>query len=108
MRSRSVCPLEEFHREEIPAANFSNLVDGADVGVVQRRSGSRFAAKPLRGLRVVDRFIGKEFEGDEAAEFQILGLVDLTHASTADLFQNTVVREGFSMSGSESAIWRSS
>jgi hypothetical protein len=46
--------LEKLHREEIPAADFSNLVDRADIGMVQCRGRARFASKSFRGLRVVD------------------------------------------------------
>lgn len=86
--------LEELHRKEIPAADLSNLVDGADIGMVQCGGRSRFAAKPLRCLRVVDELIRKEFEGDGAAELEILGFIDLTHTSAANLFQDAIVRDG--------------
>ena len=86
--------LEELHRKKIPAAHLSNLVDGADIGMVQCGGSSRFAAKPLRRLRVVDQLVGEEFEGDAATELEILGFIDLTHTSAANLFQYPIVRDG--------------
>jgi hypothetical protein len=39
---------------------------------------------------VARKLRGGEFQGDEAAEFGVLGFVDDTHAATAELFEDTV------------------
>jgi hypothetical protein len=38
--------------------------------------------------------VGQEFQGNEAAEFGVLGFVDHTHAASADFFDDNVVRYG--------------
>ena len=38
--------------------------------------------------------IGKELQGHEAAKLSVLGLVDDTHAATAQLLDDAVVRNG--------------
>ncbi len=45
-------PLQEFHYDESPFVLLINLVDGADVRMVQGRGGLRLALKAREGLRV--------------------------------------------------------
>ena len=72
---------------------FLNLVNGADVGVIQRGSGTRFAAEALQRLRVLVEFFREKFERHTAAKLEIFGGVDHTHAAAPELFQNAVMRE---------------
>ena len=51
-------------------------------------------SKRLECLRVCGYLFGQELEGHEAAELHILGLVDDTHSTTAELFDDAVVRDG--------------
>ena len=39
-------------------------------------------------------FIGKEFEGDEAAQLGVFSFVNNTHAATTELLDDAVVRDG--------------
>ena len=39
--------FEQLHRDEGPTVNLADLVDGADVGVIERRGGLGFDAEPL-------------------------------------------------------------
>ena len=73
---------------------FADFVDGADVGMVQRRRRPRFAAETFQGLRVFGHFFRQELQSDEAAEFGVFGLVDHTHAAAAEFLDHTVVRDG--------------
>jgi hypothetical protein len=70
-----------------------NFVDGADVRVVQGRSGLGFALETGQRLRVFGDFIGQEFQGHEAAQLEVLSLIDHAHAATAELFDRSVVRD---------------
>ncbi len=47
--------FEQFHGDERAAVEIADIVDGADVGMIQRGRGARFAAKTLDGLRVLER-----------------------------------------------------
>jgi hypothetical protein len=38
--------------------------------------------------------VGQEFQGNKAAKFGILGLVNNTHAPAAELFHDAVVGDG--------------
>ena len=69
----------------------SNLMDSADIGMIQCRCGAGFAQKALTGLPVVGDVIGQELEGDEAVQLGVLGLVDNTHAASAQSLQNPIM-----------------
>src|ERR1019366_6767111 len=84
--------IEEFHGNERSTVLLVNVVDGADVGMVQRRGGASFAPEALQRQPVVSQIVGKKLEGDETAETRVLGLVDHTHPPAANLLQNAVVR----------------
>ena len=44
-------------------------------------------------------FIGQELEGDETIQAGVFGSVDHTHATTAELLKNAVVRNGLAEHG---------
>jgi hypothetical protein len=85
---------EELHGDEGMAILFSNVVNGADIGVVQGRCGLRFALKAGEGLGIAGNVIGQELEGYEAMQASVFGFVDNTHATAAQLFDDAVVRDG--------------
>ena len=72
----------------------ADLVDGADVGMVQRRGGLRLALKSFEGLRVLRDFLGQELQRDEAVQVGVLGLVHHAHSTAAQLLDDAVVRDG--------------
>jgi len=86
--------LEEFHDDEGPAAFLADLVDGADIGMVEGGGSLRLTLKTGQSLRVFGDVIGQELEGDKAVEVQVLGLVNHAHATAAELFDDAVVRNG--------------
>ena len=69
------------------------VLNGADVGMIQRRSRTRFAAEALQRSRITRHIVRQELERDEASQARVLGLVDDTHAATAELFDNAIVRD---------------
>jgi hypothetical protein len=75
--------VKEFHGDEGAAVFFADVVDGADVGMVEGGRGFGFAAETLEGLAVGGEFFGKKFESDEAVEAGILDLIDHTHTASA-------------------------
>ena len=84
-------PIQVFHGDEPEAVVVRDLVDGADVGMVQGGGGPGFAAEAFQRLRIVRHFIGQELEGDEAAEHRVLGLVHHAHAAATQLLLDTVM-----------------
>ncbi len=45
-------------------------------------------------LRILGYFIWQEFQGDEAMQLDIFGLVDDTYPPAAEFFDNAIVRDG--------------
>jgi hypothetical protein len=84
-------PFEILHDDEGLAFMLADLVNRADVRVVQHRGGARFAFETFESLRVQGEAVGQELERYKAAELGVLGLVDHAHPSAAELFQNAVV-----------------
>ena len=66
--------LEQLHGDERPALEFSDVVNRADVRMIERRRGARLAAKPLDRLRVLGDVVGKELQRHVPAEAGVLAL----------------------------------
>src|SRR6476620_587987 len=86
--------IQKLHGDERLAVLVVDLGNRADVGMVESRCGLRFALKAGQSLGVFGYFVGQEFQGYEAVELYVLGLVDNTHPPTAQLLHNAVVRNG--------------
>ena len=88
-------PLVEGHGDEQRAVlGLADLVDGADVGVVDLRGGPRLAQEPPLLLLGGAALAGEELQGHQAVELQVAGLVDHAHAAAAEALQDLVVRDG--------------
>ncbi len=94
--------VQIFHHDErMPADRFArlkrdlaNLVDRADIRMVQRGCSASLAAEALKSGRVANHAIREKFERHEAAEFGVLGLVHDAHPAAAQLLDDAVVRDG--------------
>jgi len=75
--------FHELHNQECAAIFFADIVDSADIGVIQRGSSFGFAAESLQRCGIPGERIGKKFDGDEAFEAGVLRFVDNAHSSTA-------------------------
>src|SRR5215831_8960865 len=72
----------------------ADFVDGADVGMIERRRRARLPPKALQRQWILGYIFGQELQGNEAAEFGVLRLIDDTHAAAAQLLHNAVARDG--------------
>src|SRR3984885_2141543 len=91
--------LQQLHRYEWAAFIFSNVVNRADVGVIERRRSPRFTAESLDRLGVLGNVIWKEFQRDIATQARVLGLVDHAHPSATKFLQDAVMGGGATTSG---------
>jgi hypothetical protein len=91
--------VEKFHGNERLLAVLADFIDGANVRMIEGRGSASLAAETLHRLRIARHFVGKEFEGDEAAEVGVFRLVDDAHAATAQLLDNSVMRDGLADHG---------
>src|SRR5512143_2018004 len=69
-----------------------DVVDGADIGMIEGGSRFSFSPEPLQGVMISGEFFRQELQGDKTMESGVLGLVDDTHATAAKLLNDLVVR----------------
>jgi hypothetical protein len=70
---------------------FTDIVNHADVGMIERGSSLCFTLETCERLRVSGYIIWKELERHETVEPAVLGLIDHTHTATAELLDNVVM-----------------
>src|SRR6185436_11115721 len=90
--ARQRAAFEQLHRDEGAPVVLVYLVDGADVRVVQRGRGARFAQKPFDRLRVVRAILRQELQRDLAGQLHVLGEVYDAHAARAERVEDPIVR----------------
>ena len=73
----------------------AEFVNGADVGMLQRRHRPRLTLEALQRHRVACQLFGQKFQGHEAAELGVLGLVHQAHSTASEQLQHPVVRNRF-------------
>jgi hypothetical protein len=77
--------LHVLHGDEVDALGLIDVVDGDDVGMIQRRSCSGLLNKPPPAVGISHALWGQHFERHHAAELGVFGLVDHTHAPAPQL-----------------------
>ena len=99
-------PLQQFHGDEASSIGFINLVDRADVRMVQGGRGLGFPLEAAESLRVVGDFVGQKLQGDMATELQVFRLIHHTHAPTSDPAEDAVVGDRLTHGLGRSSHWR--
>ncbi len=70
-------------RKSVPVL-LADVVERADVRMVELRDRAGFAVEPLAELRISGEGFGQDLDGDDAIEARVAGLVDLAHAAGAE------------------------
>ena len=78
-------PVDELHRDERRGLEISDLVDGNNVGMVERRGGSSFLLETLPPQSVGADVRAKDLDGGIAAESGVSRTVELPHPARAYL-----------------------
>jgi len=86
--------IEKLHRDEGAAFFFADVVNRADVGMVQRGCRFGFTAKSLQRLTIMGQVFRQELECHETVKPCVLGLIDHSHPATAQLLDDAVMRVG--------------
>jgi len=86
--------LKELHGDEGVAVLLANVVDGANVGMIEGRGSLGFAPKASESMRIASDIGREEFQGDAAVEADVLGLIDHAHSAAAEFFEDEVMRDG--------------
>src|SRR6266849_3943050 len=70
-----------------------NIVNHADVGMIERRCRLCLPLETCQRLRVSRYFIRQELECHETVEPAVLGLVDHTHTAATESLDNSIMRD---------------
>ena len=91
--ARDRLPVEVLHDEIVEARVVADVVDAADVRVLEARDRFGLAFEPLAHVGR-DRFgAGDDLDGDEPIEARIARAVDLAHAALAERIDDLVRSE---------------
>src|ERR1051325_994159 len=86
--------LDKFHREEVLAAMFPNVVDGDDVWMLEGAGGLGFGGE-TSDKRVAGEFAEEEgFDGNNAIEGNLARAKNDAHAAASDFFEQFIIADG--------------
>jgi hypothetical protein len=83
--------LQKLHGNECMAVLLANILNGADIGVIQRRRRLSFALKASKRLRIASNIRRQKLQRDEATKTSVLRFVRYAHAPATCLLDNSVV-----------------
>ena len=84
-------PFQQLHDDEGAAIKLGDVVNCADVRVIQSGSSARLSLKTAERQWVMSDPIRQELERHEAVQAGILGFVNHTHSATAQLLDDAVM-----------------
>ena len=82
-QSTEVLPVNEFHRQEVHSVDFTNVVDTADIRVGNLSGEPDLVVQQFQPRGVAGQGLGQEFQCNRLSQFQVVGTVDVPHASLA-------------------------
>jgi len=85
--------LDLLHHDEAPSLVFPDFVNCANVRVVKFGGGASFSDQPLLRTLVQRRFDREKLYGHLAVELSVFCEVYLSHPASAELLDNSVVRD---------------
>ena len=77
-------PIEQRHHEVVDTVGVADVVEAADVRMLQCGHDAGLALEAAAQLRVASGLGGEHLECDAAIEPRVTGLVDLAHAAGAE------------------------
>jgi hypothetical protein len=84
--------VQKLHGNKRLRVLLSDIVDRANVRVVESRGRPCLALKSFERVAVVRRPVREEFQRNEAVKARVFGLVHHTHPAAAELLNNALVR----------------
>ena len=77
-------PLEMFHHEVVDLSLVTDIVQGADIRVIQRSDRTRLPLEPLPCTGIDRGLLKQDLDRDDAIEASISGPVDFSHSARSD------------------------
>ncbi len=87
-------PVDELHDNVGRSVFFANVIDRADVWMVEPRCSLRFTPKAFQRSGVFGGMLGQKLQGDRAMQTLVLCFVNDTHAPATELARDLVVGNG--------------
>src|ERR1700691_1061917 len=85
--------FEQLHDDETLPIPLADVVDRADIRVVQRRSHLSLPPETGESLRVARKLIGQKLQGYEALQPCVSGLVHNAHSDRAQAGETFIVTD---------------
>ena len=92
--------------KDLPVVGFADIMNDADILMVQCGRGSGFVDKAVFCFGFSGQIGREELQGDGAVKLEVLGLVNNTHASTAEVLEDLVVRNRLTEEWSHDSSFR--
>ena len=86
-------PLDQLHRDEMPAIGLADVVNRADIRMVQGGGGPGFATEPLRGVGIDRPVRWQELERHWPSEPRVLPAIHHAHTPAAERGKNPIMRD---------------
>ncbi len=96
-------PIQKLHGNECLPVFLSDVINRADIRVVQHRCSLCFSPKAVQGLRIFGHVVGQELESHKTIKARVFSLVHYAHAAATELLGDAVVRDGLA---DHSTMWR--
>src|SRR5271168_3489714 len=84
-------PLHQFHSQEGAPLKRTNLMNGANIRMIQSRSSPSLALKSLQRQTIMSHIIRKEFQRHMTPKTLVLGLINHTHPPAPELLKHAVM-----------------
>ena len=98
--------VEKFHDDVRFAVLLTNVMNGADVGMVEGGGGLRFPFEARKRLGVFGHVVGQEFERDAAMQAGVVRFINNPHTTAAESFDDPVMGNGLPNESVRVRHWR--
>jgi hypothetical protein len=87
--------LQVLQADEVLAIGFIDVINRANVGMVQSRGGLGLALGAFQSLPVPRQFLRQKLQCNGTLEPSVFRLVDHSHPATTQLLQDSIMRNCF-------------
>jgi hypothetical protein len=85
--------FEQLHRDIRRGFEFADLIDRANIGVIDGGRSLRFTLEAVHGCAIAGHVFGQELQRNFTLQLQVFGAVHHAHATAAELLDNAIVRD---------------
>ena len=87
-------PLQQLHDDELPVVVLADVVNGADVRMIQGRGGAGLTLETIDRMRMLRQFRRQELQRHVPLQARVLSAIDDTHPPTSQLLDDAIVGDG--------------